>query len=267
MPTPAEIAPHLKGATLLCLCSPQNPTGTTLSKSSLEEICDLVLQENATRAIDEKKLYIMFDQMYWTLTFGNTQHYNPVSINPAMKEYTIFVDGISKAFAATGVRVGWSMGPVEVINKMKSLLSHLGAWAPMAEQNAVAKYLNNKPAIEKYFAWFKTQIEDRLNKIYNGIISLKQKGYNVDAITPQAAIYLTIKIDLVGKTTQEGKLLEKQTDVTDYLLSQAKIAIVPFSAFGADTNSVWYRVSVGVVKLEDIDAVINSLENALKILS
>ena len=97
MPTPAEIAPHLKGATLLCLCSPQNPTGTTLSKSSLEEICDLVIKENTTRGEDEKKLYVMFDQMYWTLTFGDTQHYNPVSINAAMKEYTIFVDGISKA--------------------------------------------------------------------------------------------------------------------------------------------------------------------------
>lgn len=266
MPTPAEIAPHLKGATLLCLCSPQNPTGTTFSKSSLEEICELVLQENATRAEVDKKLYVMFDQMYWTLTYGNTQHYNPVTINPKMKEYTIFVDGISKAFAATGVRVGWSMGPVEIINKMKALLSHLGAWAPMAEQKAVEKFLMNKPAIEKYIGWYKTQIEDRLNKIYNGIITLKNKGYNVDAIAPQAAIYLNIKIDLVGKTTDTGKLLKTQADVTDYLLSEAKIALVPFSAFGANANSVWYRLSVGVVKLEDIDTVIKSLEKALGIL-
>ncbi len=51
-----------------------------------------------------------------------------------MKEYTIFVDGISKAFAATGVRVGWSLGPANVIAKMKAILSHIGAWAPMAEQ-------------------------------------------------------------------------------------------------------------------------------------
>jgi aspartate aminotransferase len=267
MPTPSDIAPHLKGATLLCLCSPQNPTGTTLSKESLEQICDLVLHENGNRKDDEKKLYVMFDQMYWTLTFGDTQHYNPVSLRPEMKEFTIFVDGISKAFSATGVRVGWSLGPEEIINKMKALLSHLGAWAPMAEQKALAKFLLEKNNIENYFLWFKSQVELRLNKIYNGIISLKQKGFNVDAIAPQAAIYLTIKIDLVGKKTQAGKILEQQTAVTDYLLSEAKLAIVPFAAFGADTNSTWYRVSVGVVKLEDIDNVINSLEEALQKLS
>lgn len=267
MPMPADIEPHLKGATLLCLCTPQNPTGTTLSKEHLEQICDLVLQENDSRAADEKKLYVMFDQMYWTLTFGDTQHHNPVSLRPRMKAYTIFVDGISKAFSATGVRVGWSMGPVAIINKMKSLLSHLGAWAPMAEQKAVAKFLVDKENIENYFIWFKAQVEMRLHKIYNGIIALKQKGYNVDAIAPQAAIYLTIKIDLVGKTTSTGKLLEKQTDVTDYLLSEAKLAIVPFSAFGANADSCWYRVSVGVVKLEDIDNVILMLEEALQNLS
>jgi aspartate aminotransferase len=267
MPTARDIAPHLQGATLLCLCSPQNPTGTTLTKESLEEICDLVLQENTRRGDDEKKLYVMFDQMYWTLTFGETKHYNPVSLRPQMKAYTIFVDGISKAFSATGVRVGWSMGPAHIINKIKALLSHLGAWAPMAEQKAVAKYLLDTKNIENYFLWFKAEVELRLNRIYAGIIHLKNKGYNVDAIAPQAAIYLTIKIDLVGKTTAEGKLLEKQSDVTDYLLSEAKLAIVPFSAFGASANSSWYRVSVGVVKLDDIETVMEMLEKALSRLS
>jgi aspartate aminotransferase len=267
MPTPNDIAPHLKGATLLCLCSPQNPTGTTLSKESLEEICDMILEENASRNNNEKKLYVMFDQMYWTLTFGSTQHYNPVSLRPQMKEFTIFVDGISKAFSATGVRVGWSLGPTEIINKMKALLSHLGAWAPMAEQKALAKFLINKNNIENYFLRFKAEVELRLHKIYNGIIILKNKGYNVDAIAPQAAIYLTIKIDLIGKKTHAGKSLDRQTDVTDYLLSEAKLAIVPFSAFGADVNSAWYRVSVGVVKLEDIEKVLNLLEDALLKLS
>ena len=57
----------------------------------------------------------MYDQMYWTLTFGDTVHYNPVSLRPEMKDYTIFIDGISKAFAATGVRVGWALGPESCI--------------------------------------------------------------------------------------------------------------------------------------------------------
>lgn len=263
MPTANDIAPHLKGATLLCLCSPQNPTGTTLRHDNLLKICELVINENAQRSNDEKKLYVMFDQMYWTLTFGNTQHYNPVSLLPAMREYTIFVDGISKAFSATGVRVGWAMGPIEIINKMKALLSHIGAWAPMAEQKATAQFLLDKHNIQNYFLWFKAEIEIRLKKIYEGIISLKNKGFNVDAIAPQAAIYLTIKIDLVGKHTPQGVLLATQSDVTNYLLSDAKLAIVPFSAFGASANSPWYRVSVGVVKLDDIETVMYLLEQAL----
>ncbi len=267
MPTANDIKPHLKGASLLCLCSPQNPTGTTLSKSALEEICDLVLQENASRSSEEKKLYIMFDQMYGTLTFGNTKHYNPVSLRPEMKNYTIFIDGISKAFSATGVRVGWALGPAEIINKMKALLSHIGAWAPMAEQKALAKFLIKKDVIENYFIGFKAELELRLNKIYNGIITLKQKGFNVDAIAPQAAIYLTIKMDFVGKKTMDGNTLEKQSDVTTYILNEAKLAIVPFSAFGAQANSCWYRLSVGVVKVEDIDIVMQLLEKALAKLS
>ena len=60
-------------------------------------ICDLIIEENASRKEGEKKLYLMFDQIYWTLTFGETRHYNPVALRPAMKDYTIFIDGISKA--------------------------------------------------------------------------------------------------------------------------------------------------------------------------
>ena len=90
MPLADDIAPHISGAALLCLCTPQNPTGTTLSKDELNKICLLVMEENAKRGSGEKKLYVMFDQMYWTLTYGETEHYNPVSLQPAMKEYTVF---------------------------------------------------------------------------------------------------------------------------------------------------------------------------------
>ena len=264
MPTAADIAEHINGATLLCLCTPQNPTGTVLDKEGLIAICDLVLAENKKRGDNEKKLYVMFDQMYWTLTFGSTVHYNPVSLRPEMKDYTIFVDGISKCFSATGVRVGWSMAPAEIINKMRALLSHLGAWAPMAEQKAVAKYLLNDDDIDNYFIGFKAAIEYRLHKIYDGIIALKNKGYSVDAVAPQAAIYLTIKFDLVGKTSSKGKLLETQADVTEYLLNESKLAIVPFTAFGADAKSAWYRLSVGVVKQDDIEKVLQLIETALE---
>jgi aspartate aminotransferase len=263
MPTAAEIKPHLKGAALLAVCSPLNPTGTTFTKKELQAICDLVIAENEQRGNGERKLYLLYDQIYWTLTYGDTEHYNPVSLNPKMKEYTIFIDGISKAFAATGVRVGWSLGPAHLINKMKAINSHVGAWAPMAEQNAVANYLSQTEKINTYFIKFKGAIEERLRRIYAGIIQLKAAGFAIDAVAPQAAIYLTVQINLVGKKTTQGNVLENQNEVTAYILDEAKIAIVPFYAFGAPKSSNWYRLSVGTCKIEEIDEMLGELRVAL----
>jgi aspartate aminotransferase len=263
MPTAAQIAPHIKGATLLALCSPLNPTGTVFSKEELEAICDLVIEENEQRGESEKRLYMMYDQIYWTLTYGETMHYNPVSLRPKMKDYTVFIDGISKAFAATGVRVGWSLGPAEVIVKMRSLNSHVGSWAPMAEQKAVAKFLDQGEEVQQYLEHFKKEIEYRLRAIYEGFKKLKEEGLSVDAIIPQAAIYLTVQIDLVGKQTGDGAVLEDQSAVTEYILSEAKLALVPFGFFGAGRESNWYRLSVGCCKKEEIDTVIVKLREAL----
>jgi aspartate aminotransferase len=263
MPTAEDVSKNIKDAVLICLCTPQNPTGTTLNKEALAEICDLIIAENKRRKQGGKKLYLMFDQMYWTLTYGDIQHYNPVSLNAEMHKYTVFIDGISKAFAATGVRVGWAFGPQSVIAKMKEFLSHIGAWAPMAEQKATAKYLLQTEALKNHFTNFKSALELRLHKIYDGLIAIKNKGFNIDAITPQAGIYLTVKFDLTGAQTS-NKILKTQEDVTAYLLDEAKLAIVPFYAFGADRKSPWYRLSVGTCKLEDINPFIKNLEDALE---
>ena len=264
MPTAADIAPHIPGATLLALCTPQNPTGTTFFKNELEKICDLVLEENKQRGSDAKKLYVMFDQMYWTLTYGEIRHYNPVTLRPEMRDCTIFVDGISKVFCATGVRVGWSFGPAEIMAKMKAILSHLGAWAPMAEQKATAAYLQMDERISEFLQSFKTEIEERLVRIHDGFARLKLEGFKVDAVAPQAAIYLTVKVDLAGSTTNTGQVLTNQSDVTAYLLSEAKLAIVPFYAFGAPKDSPWYRLSVGTCKKEEIDEMLSMLQKALQ---
>ena len=263
MPTADDLRPHIKEATLISLCSPQNPTGTTFKKEELEAICDLVIEENTRRGEGEKKLYVMYDQMYWHLTYGEIKHYNPVSLRPAMREYTIFIDAISKVFAATGVRVGWGIGPATVINKMKAILTHIGAWAPMAEQKAVAQYLSNRESIKKYLAHFKAEIEERLDRIYAGFMQLKKEGLSVDAIAPEAAIYLTIKIDLTGKKTMEGKVLADQSEVTAYVLNTAGLAVVPFYAFGTDRSSAWYRLSVGTCKKEEIEEMIGKLRETL----
>lgn len=264
MPTAEEIRPYIKEATFISLCSPQNPTGTTFRKKELEAICDLILEENKRRGDNEKKIFVMYDQMYWHLTYGNIKHYDPVSLRSEMRNYTIYIDAISKVFAATGVRVGWAVGPTTVINKMKAILTHIGAWAPMAEQKAVASYLSNREGIKKYLQHFKKEIEERLQRIYNGFMQLKSEGLAVDAIAPEAAIYLTIQIDLVGKKTLDGKILTDQGEVTAYILNEAKLAVVPFYAFGASRSSAWYRLSVGTCKKEEIDEMIGKLRESLK---
>ena len=267
MPTADDIRPHLKDVTLIALCSPQNPTGTTFRKEVLEEICDMVLEENKRRTDKEKKIFVMYDQMYSQLTYGNVVHYNPVALRPEMRHYTIFIDAISKVFAATGVRVGWSLGPAVVIAKMKAILSHVGAWAPMAEQKALAGFLKNKPEIEKFLTHFKKELEEILTRIHQGFMKLKAEGLPVDAISPEAAIYLTIQVDAAGKKTQDGKILETQSDVTAYILNEAGLAVVPFYAFGSSHNNPWYRLSVGTCKKEEIDEMIGRLGDALRKLS
>lgn len=267
MPTAEHIKPHIKEATLVALCSPQNPTGTVFTKEGLEEICDLILAENLRRGEDKKPVYLMYDQIYWALTYGSNEHHNPVSLRPEMRKYTVFVDGISKSLAATGVRVGWSMGPKLVIDKMKSLLNHIGAWAPKPEQMATARYFADFENYDTFLATQKEKLYARLQGFYQGFMKLKAEGHAVDAITPQAALYLTIQFALHGKKTADGKILQTTRDVTKYILDEAKVAVVPFYAFGASENSNWYRLSVGTCKEEDIETVIGSLRNALKKLS
>ena len=263
MPTAEEIKPHLKGATLLALCSPLNPTGTMFSKKDLEEICDLVIAENKTRSADEKPLYIMYDQIYSLLTFGDQFHYDPVSLRPELKNYVIYIDGISKGLAATGVRVGWAFGPEHVIDKMKTIVGHVGAWAPKPEQVATAKYLTQQNELNAYLTSFKVKIQKSLDALYQGIIQMKADGFAVDAINPMGAIYLTVQVDYIGKTTPEGEILKNSADVNFYLIKEAKMGIVPFSAFGTNNSVNWFRASVGACSLEDIQEMIPRMRLAL----
>ncbi len=265
MPTASDLKPYISSANLIALCSPLNPTGTTFRKKDLEEICDLILTENESRnSKAQKPLYLMYDQIYWELTHGATKHYNPVTLRPEMKNYTVFVDGISKSLAATGVRVGWAMGPKKIIEKTKSILTHIGAWAPKAEQIATAAFLNDTENYNAFLIDIKTKIHDRLEGFYMGFKNLKAEGFKVDAIAPEATIYLTVQFALHNQKTQNGTLLKTTKDVTKYILDEAKVALVPFYAFGASSDSSWYRLSVGTCKMEDVKVVIENLRLALK---
>jgi aspartate aminotransferase len=264
MPTADDILPHIGKLSLISLCSPQNPTGTVFTKEGLSAICKLIIQENKRRGDKKKPLYLLYDQVYNQLTFGDVHHFNPVTLFPEMKDYTVFVDGISKSLAATGVRVGWSMGHKKVMDKMKSIIGHVGAWAPRAEQVATAKFLDNTAAVDAYMKVFKDKIYERLTAFYKGFSDLKKEGHRINVIEPQAAIYLTVQFDLKGMKTTDGKVLDTTESITKYILDEAKVAIVPFYAFGAPHESTWYRLSVGTAEASGIPDVIAKLRTALQ---
>ena len=262
LPTAEELKPHLQNAVMVALCSPLNPTGTMFTKEQLSEICKLVIEENKKRGENEKPLYLMYDQIYAMLTF-NQQHYCPVSLFPEMKDYTIYIDGISKCFAATGVRVGWSFGPSEIMDKMKSLLGHVGAWAPKPEQEAVAQYLNNADEVDEFVNDFKGKIQNSLQVLHEGIQDMKNRGLEVDSIQPMGAMYLTISLDYIGKNKPNGEMIEDSSDLVFYLIKEAGVALVPFSAFGNSRNMPWFRASVGGVAVDEVKDLFPRLEAAL----
>ena len=264
LPTRSLLERHVKDARLIALNSPLNPTGTAFSTIALEGICDLVLEENALRKkTGRRPLYVMYDQVYWMLTFGAVEHVHPVGVSPEMTEYTIYVDGISKAFAATGVRVGWTAGPKDIVQRMASLLAHVGAWAPRAEQVATAVLLSAPKEAMEYNAMMKAGLLQRLNTLHDGIIALRSQGFPVKAIAPMGAIYLSVQFGLIGMRTPAGPTLETNEDIRQYLLQEARVALVQFQAFGSLENTGWFRLSVGAVSVQEIWSMFGRLKDAL----
>lgn len=267
LPTAEDLAPHLEGATLLALCSPLNPTGTAFDAGALARIADLVMAENIRRGPEEKPLYLLYDQIYWNLTFGDTRHADPVALRPELAPYTVYVDGMSKVFAATGVRVGWGFGPTAVMARMRAILSHVGAWSPKAEQVAAARYLADTAAVDADIDGLRTAIASRLRGFHEGFLALREAGLPVDAIPPAGAMYLTVRIDPRGRRRPDGQRLDTMADVGRYLLDEAGVALVPFSAFGAPAETPWFRLSVGTVREGDVAAILGNLRAALERLS
>jgi aspartate aminotransferase len=262
MPTRHSLEQAVRGARLLALCSPLNPTGTMFTAEALREICELVVEENARRGAGERPLYLMYDQVYWTLTFDG-EHVHPIGVHPAVAPYTIYIDGISKAFAATGVRVGWIVAPTDIAGPMSGLLGHVGAWAPRAEQAAVASLLVDTAAIDTFHDHMIGGLRERLDALYAGIVAMRDEGLPVDALAPEGAIYLSARFDLAGRNVRDGTALETDEDVRAYLLRAAGVAIVPFQAFGVSEDTGWFRLSVGAVSPEAIARMLPRLRAAI----
>jgi aspartate aminotransferase len=250
-PTLDEIAPHLPEAALVCLCSPANPTGTMIDPDELKRITEAVVVENAKRRVKgSRTLFLLYDQVYGSLVY-HAAHAHPVALVPEAAPFTVSLDGISKAFAATGLRVGWSLAAPAVTARMRDLLGHVGAWAPRPEQVAVARFLRNTAAVEQFRLRMDRELQCRLDALYGGFAALRERGYPVDCVHPQGAIYLSLQLNLVGRTV-DGHRITSNDEIRRLLLEEAGLAAVPFQAFGLAEETGWFRLSVGAVSMEDI---------------
>ena len=264
LPTADSLRDAVRGARLLALNSPLNPAGTAFDAESLGAICDLVLEENARRGPNERPLYVMYDQVYWMLRFGDVAHVDPVGLRGEMAPYTIYVDGISKAFASTGVRVGWVVPPLDLAPRFSDFLGHVGAWAPRAEQVATAEFLAAADEVDAYVAGINAGVEQRLDALHAGLSAMRERGLPVDVFRPMGAIYLSVRFALTGRHGPNGETLATNEDVRRYLLQAAGCAVVPFQAFGVEGDDGWFRMSVGAVSMPAIEAVLPRIAEALE---
>ncbi len=262
-PTAEQIRPHLGGAHLLTLNSPLNPTGTVIDRDELRRISDLVVEENRRRQrAGARPLWFVFDQVYWTLTFGGVEHVTPVELVPEVAPYTVLIDAISKAVCATGMRVGWGLMPPAVRRRMADILGHVGAWAPKAEQLASAALLDAPRTLETFQTTMKAKVRERLDALHAGFSAMARDGMPVEVIAPQGAIYLSVRFDLFGQTVR-GRTVATNDDIRSLLLEAAGLAVVPFQAFGLEGDTGWFRLSVGAVSMADIAAVLPRLRDLL----
>ncbi|MDP6128663.1 MAG: pyridoxal phosphate-dependent aminotransferase [Planctomycetota bacterium] len=269
-PTVDQLKPHISEARLLVLNTPQNPSGGVMSKETVADFGSLLVEENLRREKSgEKPLYLLFDQIYRSLVFPGHEHYSPVQLVPECAPFVIHTDGISKGFAATGLRCGWMFGPPAIAQKMTALLTHVGAWAPKPVQQATANFLLNTKAVDSWDRDMVDQVRQRLDALHDIMQALKEEGYPVDYIEPQGAIYMSLQFRLAGLKTPEGDVLENNEAIRSFLLQKASFALVGFSAFGVEPKDLdgWFRGSVGAVSVEDIQNSLPKLRTALASLS
>lgn len=251
-PTLEQLAPHIPDAQMLCICSPGNPTGSVMPAEELTEILKAVVDENRKReAAGRRPLFVLHDQMYGALVTRGQTHTYPTAVVPESARWVISADGVSKAYAGTGLRLGWMLVPPAIGARIRDLLSHAGAWAPRAEQMGTAKFLNDPEAIAEFRCEMDARLQQRLTGLYDGFQALEREGYPVASINPQGAIYFSACFALQGRTF-EGKKLETDEDIRVLLLERGGVAVVPFRAFGVRNDTGWYRLSVGAVSMEEI---------------
>jgi len=219
----AAITPKTKW---LMLNSPSNPTGAAYAKEELKALMNVLLRH--------EHVFLMTDDIYEHVVYDGFEFTTPVQVEPKMYDRTLTLNGVSKAYAMTGWRIGYSAGPEELIKGMNKVQSQSTSHAASISQAAAVEALNGPQGfIEKNNSVFKERRDL--------VVSMLNQSEGIECLTPQGAFYVYPSCaGLIGKKTPEGKILENDFDVATYLLESQGVAVVFGEAFGL---SPFFRIS------------------------
>ena len=222
------------------LNNPSNPTGMVYTEAELKELADVCVKYD---------LYIIADEIYYKLIYGDTKFTSIASLGEEIKERTILINGVSKSYAMTGWRVGYCAANKTLAKIMSNYLSHsTGAPSTISQWAALEAVSGQQDSVEMMrleFVKRRDYIVERINSIPG-----------VSCIVPEGAFYVMMNIDgLIGKTLG-GKLIENDDDFAMALLDKALVALVPCSGFGIKNFVRWsYAAS-----MENIEKGLDRLE-------
>ncbi len=240
----AAITPKTK---LLILNSPSNPTGAVYNR---EELVSL------GKVIEEKGIYVISDEIYEKLLYDGHEHISIASLSPRLKELTIVVNGVSKAYAMTGWRIGYTASRPEIARAMSALQSHSTSNpASIAQKASVAALNGNQETLTAMLQ----QFEKRRNYMFERMQAMP----GVTCNKPGGAFYLFPNISSFFGKSYQGQPINSSTDLSEVLLQYANIAVVPGSAFGTDAN---LRISYAT-SLEIIEEGMNRMDKILAAIS
>lgn len=227
----------------LVLNSPSNPTGSMYTREELEKLAEVCVKNN---------ILIISDDIYEKLAYDGIKFESIASVSPEAKALTIIVNGVSKAFSMTGWRIGYTAGNKDIISGMTKIQSQSTSNPASISLKAAAEALSGD---QKDVEMMKKEFEKRRNYIVGRLNAMK----GITCLKPNGAFYVFPNISgLIGKTFG-GKTINNDMEFADFLLEEAKIAVVPGSSFGAEG---YMRISYAT-SMECIQEGMNRLEKAI----
>ena len=225
--------------------TPNNPTGALYTEESLRALGKLAVEHD---------LYIISDEVYEKLIYGDRKHICPASLGEDVKEHTIVVNGFSKAYAMTGWRVGYTAAPPDIAKGISSLQGHTTSNATSFVQWACLEALEERtdPAVET--------MRQEFNRRRDYLIQRLRAIPDVFCADADGAFYLMPNVSkYYGRKAEDGRVINNSSDFCNYILDEAKVAIVPGSAFEAPDN---VRISYSN-SMENIQKGIDRIEAAM----